>query len=204
MNKREEAQLVLARSRAKEKRTKLLTAAVIAAAALAVIVPTTVVLTGAATEKSAVAAAAAAPIEGVKDYEVPSANHVDATVTYAQKPGVGGDHNPVWLNCGIYEAPVPENNAVHSLEHGAVWISYDGISDAELATLKQDVGEKTYMLLAPYPDQGAKIKLTAWGEQLSVDSADDPRISAFVTKYRQGPQTPEPGAPCTGGIGGGV
>ncbi|MGB9036450.1 MAG: DUF3105 domain-containing protein [Paeniglutamicibacter sp.] len=201
MNKRQEAQEILAKAQAKEKRTKLLTVALVAAAALAIIVPTAVVLTGAAQEKSAVAAAAASPIEGVKDYKVASANHVDAKVTYAQKPGVGGDHNPVWLNCGIYEKPVPENNAVHSLEHGAVWVSYDGVSDAELATLKQDVGEKTYMLLSPYPDQGAKIKLTAWGEQLSVDSADDPRIAAFVKKYRQGPQTPEPGAPCTGGIG---
>ncbi|GAA1893049.1 DUF3105 domain-containing protein [Paeniglutamicibacter psychrophenolicus] len=201
MNKRQEAQEVLAKAQAKEKRTKILTVALVAAAALAIIVPTAVVLSGAAQEKSAVAAAAAAPIEGVKDYKVPSANHVDAKVTYAQKPGVGGDHNPVWLNCGIYEKPVPENNAVHSLEHGAVWISYDGISDAELAVLKQDVGEKTYMLLTPYPDQGAKIKLTAWGEQLSVDAADDPRIAAFVKKYRQGPQTPEPGAPCTGGVG---
>lgn len=201
MNKRQEAQEVLAKAQAKEKRTKLLTVALVAAAALAIIVPTAVVLTGAAQEKSAVAAVAARPIEGVKDYKVASANHVDAKVTYAQKPGVGGDHNPVWLNCGIYEKPVPENNAVHSLEHGAVWVSYDGVSDAELATLKQDVGDKTYMLLSPYPDQGAKIKLTAWGEQLSVDSADDPRIAAFVKKYRQGPQTPEPGAPCTGGIG---
>ncbi|RAX48680.1 DUF3105 domain-containing protein [Arthrobacter sp. AQ5-05] len=199
MNKRQEAQEVLAKAQASEKRTKVLTVALVAAAALAIIVPTAVVLTSAAHEKSAVAAAA--PIDGVKDYKVPSANHVDAKVAYAQKPGVGGDHNPVWLNCGIYEQPVPENNAVHSLEHGAVWISYDGISAAELATLKQDVGEKTYMLLSPYPDQGAKIKLTAWGEQLSVDSADDPRIAAFVKKFRQGPQTPEPGAPCTGGVG---
>ena len=201
MNKRQEAQEILAKARAKEKRTKALTISVIAAAALAIIIPTAVVLTGAAGDKSAVAALAAAPIDGVQTYTVASANHVNTKVPYDQSPGVGGDHNPVWLNCGIYEAPVPENNAVHSLEHGAVWISYDGISDAELATLKKDVGEKTYMLLSPYPDQGAKIKLSAWGEQLSVESADDPRIDAFVTKYRQGPQTPEPGAPCTGGVG---
>lgn len=201
MNKREEAQLILAKAKAKEKRTKLLTVAVIAAAALAIVVPTTVVLTGAAQEKSVAAAAANAPIEGVKTYEVASANHVEATVSYDQKPGVGGDHNPVWLNCGIYDAPVPENNAVHSLEHGAVWITYDGIGDAEVSALKDAVGEKTYLLLSPFPGQDAKIKLTAWGEQLSVDSPDDPRIKTFITKYRQGPQTPEPGAPCTGGIG---
>lgn len=201
MNKRAEAQMVLAKAKAKEKRTKLLTVAVIAAAALAIVVPTTVVLSGAAQEKSAATAAAAAPIDGVKTFEVASANHVDTKVAYDQMPGVGGDHNPVWLNCGIYEAPVPENNAVHSMEHGAVWITYDGIGDAEVAALKDAVGEKTYLILSPFPGQGAKIKLTAWGEQLSVDSPDDPRIKTFITKYRQGPQTLEPGAPCTGGIG---
>lgn len=89
-----------------------------------------------------------------------------------------------------------------SLEHGAVWISYDGISDVEQTTLTRDLGEKTYRLMSPYPDQGDKTKLTAWGEQLSVDSVDDPRIDVFVKKYRQGPQTPEPGAPCTGGLSG--
>jgi hypothetical protein len=201
MNKREEAQMVLAKAKVKEKRTKLLTVALVAAAALAIVVPTAVVLSGAAQEKSAAVAEAAAPIGGVKTYEVASANHVNTTVTYDQMPGVGGDHNPVWLNCGIYETPVPENNAVHSMEHGAVWITYDGISDAEVSALKDTVGDKTYLILSPFPSQDGKIKLTAWGEQLSVDSADDPRIKTFITKYRQGPQTLEPGAPCTGGIG---
>ena len=76
------------------------------------------------------------------------------------------------------------------MEHGAVWITYDGISDAEIAALKQDVGEKTYMLLSPFPGQGAKIKLTAWGEQLSVDSADDPRISSLHQEVPPGSADP--------------
>ncbi|QXQ10952.1 DUF3105 domain-containing protein [Paeniglutamicibacter sp. Y32M11] len=200
MNKREEAQAVLAQAREKEKRTKILTISIIAAAALAIVIPTTVVITGASRDKAAATAAAAAPIEGVQDYKIAAANHVSTPVKYDQTPGVGGDHNPVWLNCGVYQSPVPETNAVHSLEHGAVWITYDGISDEEVSALTKAVGEKTYMLLSPYPEQGAKIKLSAWGEQLSVDAVDDPRISTFITKYRQGPQTPEPGAPCTGGI----
>ena len=45
-----------------------------------------------------------------------------------------------------------------------------------------------------------KIVLSAWSNQLSVDSADDPRIKGFIKEYRQGKQTPEPGAACTGGV----
>src|SRR5690606_16203784 len=48
-------------------------------------------------------------------------NHVEARVEYQQSPPAGGDHNQTWLNCGIYDAPVPNHHAVHSLEHGAIW-----------------------------------------------------------------------------------
>ena len=200
MNKREEAQAVIAKAKAKEKRTKILTISIAAAAILAIAVPTAVVLSGAAQEKAAVKSAAAAPIDGVQNYTIGAVNHTQAPVKYPQKPGVGGDHFPVWANCGIYTEPIQETAGVHSLEHGAVWITYDGISDADVKALDAVVGERTYMLLSPFPGQGAKIKLSAWGEQLSVDSPTDPRIQTFITKYRQGPQTPEPGAACTGGI----
>ena len=200
MNKREEAQAVIAKAKAKEKRGKILTISIAAAAVLAIAVPTAIVLNGAAQDKAAVASAAAAPIDGVQTFKIGTANHTQEPVKYEQKPGVGGDHFPVWANCGIYTEPVQETAGVHSMEHGAVWITYDGISDADVKALDEVVGERTYMLLSPFPGQGAKIKLSAWGEQLSVDSPTDPRIEAFIKKYRQGPQTPEPGAACTGGI----
>ena len=28
------------------------------------------------------------------------------------------------MNCGIYDKPVPSERAVHNLEHGAIWITY--------------------------------------------------------------------------------
>ena len=201
MTKREEAQAILAKAKAKEKRTKILTLSIAAAAVLAIAVPTTLVISGAAREKAAAESVAAAPIDGVQNYKIASANHTEKPVTYPQKPGVGGDHFPVWANCGIYTKPIQETAGVHSLEHGTVWITYDGISESEVKALDAVLGERTYMLLSPFPGQGAKIKLSAWGEQLSVDSPADPRIQAFITKYRQGPQTPEPGAACTGGLG---
>jgi len=39
-------------------------------------------------------------------------------------PPMGGTHNQVWQNCGVYETPLRSDLAVHSLEHGAVWITY--------------------------------------------------------------------------------
>src|SRR5207248_375053 len=61
---------------------------------------------------------------GVQSYAVTSRLHVRTPVSYAQNPPVGGNHAALWQNCGFYSSPVANENAVHSLEHGAVWITY--------------------------------------------------------------------------------
>lgn len=200
-SKREEAARMLAKQRKSEKRTKILTFSIAAAALLAIAVPTALVLNDASAKQDSIARAASAPIDGLKEYKVASANHTQDPVTYQQSPGIGGDHFPVWQNCGIYREPVQETAAVHSMEHGAVWISYNGISDADRDALEAKVGKSTYMLLTPFTAQASPIVLSAWGAQLSVDTLDDPRIDVFIKKYRLGSQTPEPGAACTGGLG---
>lgn len=141
-------------------------------------------------------------IEGVKAYDDLTRDHTEAPVDYPQSPPVGGDHSPKWLDCTgtVYDAPVPNENAVHSLEHGAVWVTYDdSVGDADVETLTGMVDGSPYTLMSPYAGQSSPIVLTAWGVQLGVESADDPRIEEFLTAYRQGPQTPEPGATCEWG-----
>jgi hypothetical protein len=39
---------------------------------------------------------------------------------------------------------------------------------------------------------------SAWGKQLQLQSVNDPELKQFVDFFEQGPQTPEPGAPCSG------
>jgi hypothetical protein len=126
--------------------------------------------------------------------------HVETPVTYPQTPPAGGPHNPVWLNCGVYDKPVPNENAVHSLEHGAVWVTYrPDLPKVDVETLKKTIPD-TYMVLSPYPGLPAPVVASAWGKQLKLTGADDPRLGAFIREYRQGVQTPEPGAACTGGL----
>jgi hypothetical protein len=45
------------------------------------------------------------------------------------------------------------------------------------------------------------VVASAWGKQLRVTTANDPALANFVRVYQAGPQTPEPGAPCTVGVG---
>jgi hypothetical protein len=135
-------------------------------------------------------------------YEVASANHTLGNVDYSQNPPVGGDHAPEWENCGYYNMPLRNENAVHSMEHGAVWITYrPDLPQDQVDRLKRLGNGRTYVLVSPYPGLPAAVVASAWGRQLQLDSANDPRLEQFVQYFAQGPTTPEKGAPCTGGIG---
>lgn len=139
-----------------------------------------------------------ASIEGVETFEN-GAGHVEGVVDYAQTPPAGGEHNQVWLNCGVYEQPVPNENAVHSLEHGAIWVTYDAakVSGDELATLKTKL-PSSYVVLSPFEGLPSPIVLSGWNTQLQLDDAGDPRIAEFFEEYWQSRDVPEPGALCTG------
>jgi hypothetical protein len=137
-------------------------------------------------------------IASVEEFEV-TTDHVQSEVTYAQTPPVGGRHNPVWLNCGVYEEPVQNENAVHALEHGAVWITYDPeLPEDDVETLR-DAIPPTYAILSPFPDLPAPVVASAWGKQVQLDGADDPRLEQFIREYSGSADVPEPGALCTGG-----
>lgn len=170
--------------------------------ALALIVPAAVLLIGEQGRQSALEAAASEPIEGAVETEVASAVHVETDVDYEQTPPVGGDHHPTWQNCGFYSAPVTDEYAVHSLEHGAVWATYGpDLPEADVERLRELADREGYLLVSPRDDLAAPLTLSAWGVQLELDSADDERLDVFLLKYLQGPQTLEPGAPCSGGLG---
>lgn len=150
----------------------------------------------------ALAVSAQAEIPGVQTYTGLSFGHTTAAVQYAQNPPVGGDHNPVWLNCGIYDQSVPNENAVHSLEHGAVWVTYQPtLPSAAVDHLRQLVRGRAYVILSPYNNLPAPVVASAWGVQLQLTGADDARLPRFLAKYSQGPQTREPGGECSGGAG---
>ena len=147
--------------------------------------------------------AASGPPGGVQTYDVgPGGEHTEGAVDYAQSPPVGGEHNSIWQNCGFYEEPIRSETAVHSLEHGAVWITYSpDLPQDEVERLRDLAQSNDYVLVSPYPDLDSPVVASAWGKQLNLESAEDPDLERFIGAYSQGPQTPEPGAACTGGIG---
>ncbi len=191
----------------KERRVRLLTWGSIGLVIALIAGAAVVVLGDAAREQSRIQEAAQQPIEGKVEIPIESALHIPnlpnpEPVDGVVLPPAGGDHDAVWQNCGIYDEPIRATHAIHSLEHGAVWVTYHpDLEAADVAVLENKLANRAYTLLSPMPDLASPVVLTAWGLQLELDDVNDERIDVFLTKYVQGPQTPEPGAACSGGIG---
>ena len=144
---------------------------------------------------------------GTQTFAEPNHSHVPGSVTYDREPPAGGAHNATELNCGVYAQPVPNENAVHSLEHGAVWITYlptltaDQVAVLQRLVTSSYVGTERYVILSPYVGLPSPIVASAWGAQLGVDQASDSRLSDFIHQFAGGGQGGEQGGPCTGGVG---
>ena len=189
----------------RNRRLAIVLSSVAAVAVVAVIV--TFIVVGTAPSSPA-SPAGASDLSDVQTWDVPGAQHVDPkTVDYKAEfgmdPPAGGPHWAGWLNCGIYTQPQQNERAVHALEHGAVWVTYDPakVKGDALATLQKRLPD-TYIVLSPYKNLPAPVVASAWGAQLKLTGVNDTGLDKFIEKYWQSPDAPEPGAPCTGGVDG--
>ncbi|MFE3458496.1 DUF3105 domain-containing protein [Nocardiopsis aegyptia] len=148
-------------------------------------------------------ALAGGEIEGVRFFGELPREHVEEgeTVDYdGNLPPVGGEHYPIWQDCGVYDEPLRAEYAVHSLEHGAVWIGYDpSLPESDVQALAALYSPGDYLLISPMEGVETPVVASAWGVQLPLDGVDDPRLPRFLAEYTQGERTPEPGAACSGG-----
>lgn len=139
--------------------------------------------------------------EGTEIVAVPEALHVDGEIDYDEAVPAGGTHNPIWLNCGVYDAPVREENAVHSLEHGAVWITYNETITGDDVEAVERLGRRARVIVSPVPGQESPVQATSWGRRILLDDPNDIRLEQFATEFTKIEYAPEPGASCSGGVG---
>lgn len=195
------AQVKAEQKRADRRRTWLI-ASVAGALALGLIGTTIAVVVDQGAKNADLAAQAKEPIPDVKTFENLSQDHVTTEVDYAQNPPTGGAHSAVGQICGFYSEPIADENGVHSLEHGAVWITYDpSLPPGEVDTLRDFAAKDNYVLVSPRDGLDSPVVASAWGIQLQLDAATDERLPVFLASYVNGPQTPEPGASCSDGVG---
>ncbi len=141
-------------------------------------------------------------LDGVEYLAVASREHTDQDLDYPTRPPAGGDHLGIWHNCGVYTVPLLDEAAVHSLEHGAVWVTYRPDLGAEaILGLTGELVDREKLLVSPHPDQIPPVVATAWARQLALDGPDDPRLKAFIGRFTDGDAAPEAGVTCQGGMG---
>ena len=134
------------------------------------------------------------PPEGVESFEV-VASHTNDPISYPHTPPVGGAHHFSWETCVFRDRPVANETAVHSMEHGAIWITYrPDVPADELAVLRRLADTRKDVLVSRW-DTGLPAPLVAssWGRQLKLDSATDPRLLQFIQAFTgRGPES----SPC--------
>jgi hypothetical protein len=142
-------------------------------------------------------------VEGVEYVVIAGGSHQDGPIDHDEGlPAAGGAHNDTWLNCGIYDQPVSDEFAVHSLEHSAVWIAYHpNLPVDQVETLRNVTRQGSYRILSPYPNLVSPIVATAWGVRLRLENADDERLLQFIRNFELSANAPEPGALCSRGVG---
>ena len=132
------------------------------------------------------------------------ATHVLCPVEYATSPPTSGSHFPTWQNCGFYTEPIRDETAVHSLEHGAIWIAYDPDLDPVLVDeIAAVVGLDGHFIASPYPGLQNPIVVSAWDRQLALERIGENVFAEFMDTYlgRVSETAPEAGASCEGAVG---
>ncbi len=139
-------------------------------------------------------------LDAVRTYADLSREVVATEVTYDQVPPVGGPHWGRWLDCGTYDVPVRNENAVASLERGTVWITYrpSMIRENEIDKLVSLLPENG--ILSPYDDIPSPAVVTVWGAQLYLTGADDRRLPEFLRVFGRGRTAPLKDVTCADGV----
>lgn len=141
------------------------------------------------------------PPEGIEVYPATTNRSIRAPIEYDRRPPTNGDHAPIWQNCGFYEKPIKDWHAVHSMDHGVVWITYRPDLPARQVDRLRPYGEENYVVVSPYPGQDAPVTATSWRVQLELDGTGDPRLREFVDGFRVSEIAPLSGNRCVGGVG---
>ena len=138
-------------------------------------------------------------VKGVSVSDQGASGHTTQPVEYDKTPPVGGQHNPVAQTCQVYAAPLADEHAVHSLEHGAVWITYrPDLPADQISALAELAQGDPKRMMSPYPGLKKPISLQAWGRQVFANKPTDKQVGDFVDAYTGGPQAPERLAECSG------
>lgn len=122
-------------------------------------------------------------------YEAQSREHITTGAShpaYNSNPPTGGWHYDKPAQTGIYDKELPDEQLVHNLEHGHIWIAYKPDIPQDqikaLAAIAKSYGSR--IIMTPRAANDSPIALAAWQYLLKLDSVDEKQIKEFIDAYR--------------------
>ena len=121
------------------------------------------------------------------------ASHIDVGdehEAYNTNPPTSGPHGaaPDW---GVYQEELADENVVHALEHGGIWISYKDISDEDIEKLEAIGGRyPNRTVVTPRAANDSNIAVASWGRLMKLDNVDEEAIIDYIKKNTN--RSPEP------------
>lgn len=110
---------------------------------------------------------------------------------YNSNPPTSGSHYAQPADWGVYQKELPDEQAIHNLEHGGIWISYKDIDEKTKSDLEA-IGKRYSgsVIVTPRSANDAKIVLASWGRLEKLENFDETKIVDFIRANKN--KSPEP------------
>lgn len=145
-------------------------------------------------EDSSKPEAVSTSVLGTVDYDIVSRDHIAQGTSgsgYNSNPPSSGVHWQGPAKNGFYDSDLRDEQLIHNLEHGHIWIAYKPDVEDEIKNKLKEITQKEdwKVVVTPREANDSKIALVAWGRVLKMDEPDYKKAEDFITTYRnRGPE----------------
>lgn len=132
-------------------------------------------------------------LEGkVQEFPIEGREHITrrTPVSYNTNPPTSGNHFAEAESWGVNDQEIEDKAAIHSLEHGGIWISYKDVDDETVKALKELGRENPQsVVVSPRAGNDTPIAVVSWGRMMKLDKLDKALIQKYIETYiNQGPE----------------
>lgn len=112
--------------------------------------------------------------------------------SYNSNPPTSGPHYANPAPARFYDKELPDEQLVHNLEHGNIWIAYKSGLSRDAMDIIKDFGDRN-VIVTLRSKNDTDIALAAWGRldkfNIETSDIDKQRIKDFVSRYQnRGPE----------------